>query len=235
MVNFVVCDDNKEFLKILVNIIDKEMMKNKISYKCHEFTEYNTSFFNLVKQKMTSRIYILDIEVNLVSGIDVARKIREKDFDSIIIFVTSHEDLGYTILKNEFMFLSFISKFDDFEGKLRNVIRKAIDIVGQKKLMRFESNGIVYTIPYKDILYITRDSVERKSVIYTDYSIFKVNKSLLELKKLLSDQFRYSHRSCIVNLDRVVKTNFSKKEITFDNGMATDLVTVKYRKEVENR
>lgn len=235
MVNFVVCDDNKDFLRILVNIIDKEMMKNNISYKCHEFTEYNTSFFNLVKQKMTCRIYILDIEVNLMSGIDVARKIREKDFDSIIIFVTSHEDMGYTILKNEFMFLSFISKFDDFESKLQKVIKKAINIIGQKKIMRFESNGVLYTIPYKDILYITRDSVERKSVICTEYSDFKINKTLLEIHKMLSDQFKHSHRSCIINLDRVIKIDFSNKIIIFDNGMTIDLVTNNYRKELENR
>lgn len=211
------------------------MMKNNVSYKCHKFSDYNSSFFDIANKKMSCKIYILDIEVNMKSGIDVARQIREKDFDSIIIFVTSHENMGYTILKNEFMFLSFISKFDNYESKLKIAINKAIKIIGERKILRFENNGILYTIPLNDIIYITRDSVERKSIIHTEYTEFKINKSLLELKRMLSSRFKHSHRSCIINLDRVLKINFSKKLIMFDNGITVDLITNNYRKEIENK
>ena len=35
----------------------------------------------------------------------MARKIREKDMESVIIFLTGHEELGMTILKDELFFL----------------------------------------------------------------------------------------------------------------------------------
>ena len=110
----------------------------------------------------------MDIETKNSSGIDVARKIREKDVDSIIIFLTSHDELGYTILKSEFFFLSFICKFDNYESKLESAIKKALNILGKKNIIRFEDQGALYTIPANDILYITRDSIERKCVINTD-------------------------------------------------------------------
>ena len=53
------------------------------------------------------RIYLLDIETPSASGIDIARKIRKHDIESMIIFITGHEELGDVVLKNNTMFLSF--------------------------------------------------------------------------------------------------------------------------------
>ena len=41
----------------------------------------------------------MDIEIpGGMSGIDVARRIRTKDWNSIIILVTSHVDMGFTFI-----------------------------------------------------------------------------------------------------------------------------------------
>ena len=87
MINFIVVDDIAKFVDIVSNVITKVMMKNKFMYKTHCFNEYDDSFFDVMNSNLSNKIYILDIETKEASGIDVARKIRKFDVDSIIIFV----------------------------------------------------------------------------------------------------------------------------------------------------
>lgn len=232
MISFIICEDNKHINDVIIKVIDRTMMKNKVPYKKSIYYDYNKTFMKIIDEKLPNKVYILDIETPSASGIDVVRKIREKDLNSIIIFLTSHDELGYTILKQEFMFLSFICKFDDYENKLEQSIRKALKVVGQKLILSISDHGVVYNIPLDDIIYITRDSVERKCIIKTDYNEFKVNKPLAEILELLDSRFKQSHRACIVNMDRVHTINKKNKTIGFDNGIMVDLMNDDFKKEV---
>ena len=113
MINFIICDDDLKFRKKVETAVDKYMMKNHTEYKIYLFDDYDKSFLNIVKQKLPFKIYILDIEAPTMSGIDIARIIRNKDVDSALIFLTGHQELSQSVLKNEFVFISFINKFDE--------------------------------------------------------------------------------------------------------------------------
>lgn len=235
MISFIVCDDNKKMNENIVNIIDKVMMKNTLSYKNYVFYDYDKKFVDFIQEKLPNKIYILDIETPSASGIDMVRKIREKDMQSIIIFLTSHDELGYVILKQEFMFLSFICKFDDYEEKLESSIKKALKIVGQKQVITIHESSATYNVPIEDILYITRDSVDRKCIIKTDYTEFRVGRTLSDLLEEVGPNFKQSHRACIVNMERYRKFNKKTREITFDNGEKIDLVNDDFKKEVARK
>ena len=232
MINVIICDDNEKDKINAEKITKTFMQKNKKDYNIHLFEDYNKNFYYMIDRKLPSKIYLLDIETPSKSGIDVAREIRRKDVDSVIIFLTAHEELGNIILKNELMFLSFINKFDDFENRLNNSLEKSLDLLNKKNTIRFSDRNILYTININDILYITKDSFERKTIIKTDYNEFKVNKTLLEIVELLDDRFIQTHRACYVNSDRKVKIDKTKREIMFDNGETIDLLSDKFRKMV---
>lgn len=232
MINFIICDDDLKFRKKVETAVDKYMMKNHTEYKIYLFDDYDKSFLNIVKQKLPFKIYILDIEAPTMSGIDIARIIRNKDVDSALIFLTGHQELSQSVLKNEFVFISFINKFDEFEKRLTSSIDKAIQIFKQNPIMRFKDNGTQYSVAFNDILYITRDSVERKCIIVTDYAEFKVSKTFSELVSILNDNFVQTHRACYVNKKRVACYNRSKKFIMFDNGVTIDLISSRFDKEL---
>ena len=101
MVNVIICDDNNKDRNNVIQIVDIFMNKNKIEYKVHVYDDYNKKFMDVIENKMPSKIYLLDIETPSRSGIDIAREIRRKDVDSVIIFLTVHEELGNIVLKNE--------------------------------------------------------------------------------------------------------------------------------------
>ena len=126
MINFIVCEDNKVILQKNIDIINKTMFKNNINYRVYQFTSDNENLQKLIRDNLEDKIYILDIELDNISGIDIARNIREKDNKSIIIISTTYvEYLPYTI-KNKLMLFDFVSKFDNYEDNLLKVIEKAI-------------------------------------------------------------------------------------------------------------
>lgn len=232
MVNVIICDDNNKDKNNILEIVNSFMIKNKIEYKTHVYDDYNKRFDEIIESKIPFKIYLLDIETPSGSGIDIARKIRQKDVDSVIIFLTVHEELGNIILKNDLMFLSFINKFDNYKSRLTNSLKKALNLLKQKRILKFTDRNVVYTINIDDILYLTKESFERKTIIKTDYTEFKVNKTLAELVEMLDDRFIQTHRSCYINNDRKAKIDRMKRIITFDNGETTDLLSDKYRKVV---
>lgn len=230
MVNFIICDDNQKLLEELKKVINKAMMKNNYEYKVYSFNDYDEDFMKITDDKMACKIYILDVEVPSQSGINVARKIRDKDVDSVIIFLTSHNEVGSILLKEEIMFLTFICKYDDAEKRLISAIGKALEMVGKKNAIRFEDQSAVYTLPVRDIIYIYTDTLERKLIIKTDYASFKVSKTLLEMDKVLPDNFVHSHRACIVNKDRIKLIDKRNNLIIFDNDDKVELLSKNFRK-----
>lgn len=232
MINFIVVDDNKKFLDIMMGIITKVMMKNKFLYKTHLFEEYDDAFFDVMNSSISNKIYILDIETRKSSGIDIARKIRKHDVDSIIIFATVHNEAGLVLLKDDLMFLNFICKFDDFENKLSNSINKALEFMHHKVSIKFNDRGTIYTIPLSDILYVTKESNDRKSIIKTINSEFKVSLTLKEVVDLCDGKLVQTHRSCFINMERVRIIDKHDNIIVFDNGNSIDMLSNMYKKEI---
>lgn len=233
MLNIIICDDNLNDRNKVVNAINTFMAKNKIEHRNHIFSDYNEKFMKMISDNLPFKIYILDIEMPSGSGIDIARTIRNRDLNSIIIFLTGHEELGNIVLKNDLLFLSFINKFDDFENRLHKSLNKALYLLNHKKIIRLNDKNVTYTIDIEDILYITTDSFERKSIIHTDYSEFKVHHSLSEILSMLDDRFIQTHRACYINTERVTIIDKKNKIITFDNGDNTSLLSDKYKRSVK--
>ena len=233
MINFIICDDKKEFIDEIEKTINAVMMKNNEAYEKHTYSEYNDNFINIIDKKLSWKIYILDIEVKDKSGIDIARKIREKDIESMIIFITAYyEKYVQDILKSKFMFLDFINKQNDYKKELESTIEYALKNIKKKNIIRFKSGGIIYTLGTNDILYIWRDK-DRKCTIKTTFNVFTVSKTLLELHDMLDETFVYSHRACIVNLNRIKIYNKKEHLIVFDTGDSTDLISNRFRMKCE--
>lgn len=233
MINFVVVDDDAEMVSKVEKIIHEVMIKNNFEYRVQTFLEYNDEFYKLTKENSESNIYILDIVVPGVSGIDVAREIRSFDVNSVIIFLTGESNLNKDVSEANLLSLTYIYKYNNSYNRLVSAIEMAIFVLGKKKYLRFSEKGMIITIPTKDILYITRETLERKSIIVTEYHKFKTNKPLNELLEMLGNPFRESHRACLINMDRVRLIDKKNKSILFDNDMTIDLISTNFKLEEE--
>lgn len=226
MIKFIVCDDEKFFRDKTTECIHKLFINNNDDYQIVEYNSYNKKFDETINDGCSSKIYILDIEIkNSISGIDIARKIRKNDWNSIIILVTSHTELGYDALKAQIMLLDFISKYDNCDKSLEQTLKKAISKVSDKKVVVFESGGISHRICIDDILFVEKDTVDRKCIIKTSYSKFSVNKTMNEMINELDKKFYLTHRSCLVNTEKISHIDWKNGIITFDSNKTTDLLS----------
>lgn len=238
MLNFIICDDSKEFRDNLQKIIDSYMMKLDMDYKTYEYADYNKEFRNLVKSDIGFKIYFLDIRMGEASGIDAARMIREEfdDWSSIIIVVTSFSEYRYEALGNRLYLLDFISKSDGCEKRIEENIKRALkNYNNTEKSITYELNHVIKRIEYRHILYIEKEQDSKRCIIKTIYGDQLIRKNLNEVEKMLDRTFMKVHRSLIVNLDLLKEFNVSENKLTFKNGESIYLVARKYKKELIDR
>ena len=232
MINIIICDDNDSFRHKVVDQINKYMDKLNYEYNILEFNDYDNKFIKTIKSDLSNTIYVLDIETPTRSGIDVARIIRKNDVESPIIFLTGHEELGNLVLARNTNILAFINKFDNFAKRLNNAINTAMKLMNKKHMLRFNDRGSIYSIECERILYITTDTVARKTIIVTDKREHRVNNPLSFFLDYLNDDFCQTHKSCIINKNRVTNINNNNNTIEFDNGTIIDLLSNKYKKAI---
>lgn len=233
MLHFVVCDDSSVIREKIVKVITKLMVPTDIEYKTLVFSQFDKNFLQFIDERVEKKIYILDVEVNSHSGLDISRKIREKDWDSIIIILTAHYELAFDAFKNRLMLLDFISKFDDYEHSLYDVLKLALKASNIKKQLTFEFNRILYKIDLDDILYIIKDTAKRNSIIKTFSKEYSVALNLNEISTMLTDNFIQTHRACIINRENVKNIDFKENTITFNNNEKISLLSKTYKKEVK--
>ena len=163
MIEIIVCDDDKNCRNAVASVVKEFFSENNIPNKITKYSDYNDKFIEDICPS-GKKIYILDIETPSRSGIDVARIIRKRDVESIIIFVTGYEEFSKLVLKKNIMCLSFINKFDDLTGNLRESLKEALHFFETNKVLRITDNGITYNIRLNSILYFTRDSLDRRTI-----------------------------------------------------------------------
>lgn len=235
MFKFIICDDEVMFSKSIVKLIDSVFMKNNFEYTTTTFKEYNDELEKLIKDKNDNKIYILDIEMgNSISGIDIARKIREHDWNSVIIMITSHGEMGYEVLKAQIMVLDFISKFDNYKLRLEKLIEKIVDQVDDKQMIHYNSKGTSYRIDISNILYIVKEPLDRKCKIVTINEEYLINITLNEILQKLDENFYLTHRSCVVNTVYIEHVDWKKGIITFNGGQKIDLLSRERKKGLKN-
>lgn len=234
MFEFIVCDDQVMFSKGIVKLIDSIFMNNSFDYTIESFTDYNENFEEIIKGK-GSKIYILDIELNNgISGIDIARKIREYDWSSTIIMLTSHGEMGYDVLKAQIMVLDFISKFEDYKLKLAELINMIIEKESNRGVIHYKNKGTSYRIDISNILYIVKEPLTRQCKVVTINGEYYITCTLNEMMKNLDDNFYLTHRSCVVNTAHVEHVDWTNGIIIFDKGKKINLLSRERKKGLKN-
>lgn len=235
MIKFVLYDNEEETFETTSKIINNSMMEFDCDYRIEKFTGYNKKLEELISKDDTAKIYILDIEVPGVNGMTLASKIRKHDWNSIIIFLTIHEDYKINALVERLMMLDYVCKKEHFNEQLNKSIKTAIKVLGKnEKLLRYKFNSITHRIAINQILYITKVPLNKKCYIHTlNNEKFEIGGTIGKVKQQLGKEFKQSHKSCLVNVENVKLVDACNNIIVFKNGKSIDLLSTRMRKEFE--
>ena len=235
MLNFIICDDEEGFRKIIISEIDKFMMNYDVEYKKHECECYEKKFETLARKEMGFKVYFFDIKTKNGSGLDAARFIREEldDWNSIIIIVTAFAEYRYEALSNRLYLLDFISKFDNCSKKLKETLKIVYkQYNSREKCLNYEYNYIIYKIELKNIIFIEKEQDSKRCIVHTTYGTFKAPFTLSAISKQLDKRFLKVHKSLILNVDKIREYDTKENEVLFINGMSTNLIPRSGKKEL---
>jgi len=234
MIKFVVIEDEKNIQAKVKNIIHTLTFDIDEEVKVKQFNKVTSELLAEIDDRVERKVYIIDIELaDNHSGIQIAKQIRENDWESEIIFMTNHDKMFETVYRNVYEVFDFIEKFHNFEARLEKDIKLILSRNFDNKMFIYHGRNVDLHLYYKEILYIYRDTRERKVIIVTTKNSFAVSLGVQEILEHLDDRFRMVHRACIVNTNHVQKYNWSDKYFVLDNGAKVDLLSKKFRKEVE--
>ncbi|SHK54558.1 LytR/AlgR family response regulator transcription factor [Tepidibacter formicigenes] len=215
MFNVIVCEDNKEMLKRIVNIIDNyNNTISKVEYKFNIglIRDCTDGIIEYVKKNLDKKnIYILDIELkNNQNGMNLAKEIRKYDKNGEIIFITNHSVMVMKIFKYKLKALDFIDKTDNIEYRLL----ENLDIIYKNSVNEEDESSITiksgkreYILKLSEIIKFETTGIPRKIRVSTIDSIIEFNGSFKEIEKELDERFYKSHRACILNKDYIKMIN----------------------------
>lgn len=236
MIKFILCDDSTNALDRASQAVTKTMMNYDIEYRIHKFTRFDDKLKEMIKEETDTKIYILDIELPIVSGLEIASEIREIDDDSIIIFVTAHSECKNDIFYSRLQAIDFISKYHRYEERLGQTIEHVLKKLCKNKSIDFTYGHVYNKIFYKEINYIEKSPSQNKCIIHLTNKDEKfISDTIMKLKQDLGSPFFQTHKSCLVNLDNIKFIDYAKFTIYFKNGDSTLLLTPAARKELRKR
>lgn len=234
MLDIVVYERSKDFMLKDINSINLALSDYDGDYRIHKYDSYTKELDLLIKKKKEGKkIYILDVLVDGVSGLEVATKIRKYDWDSIIIITAENEKYRNDVFYIRLMVLDFIVKCSCYECRLLDGVKTAISIIDKQRIFTFKYNYVSYRIPYSQICYIEKEPTIKRCIIHTIDNQYNITGSINGILTQLNHDFCKTHQSCIVNLNNIKSVDFSTHTILFKNGDKTDMLTVKMKKEIK--
>lgn len=195
MLKVLILDDNND---------DRNRLEHALQEAFHDKMEYQLSCFSnstdplIVEEEFD--VYFLDIDMPERDGISVAKKIRERYSEAILIFVTSHDNLVFKSFEaNPFQFVRKNVFVEDFKICMDLLIKKLHD---PRLYFSFTIQTNIINVKFSDILYF--EKFKNDLFIYTiDGSYrFRENLSYVEMQINHTDFVR-THHSYLVNLEHV--------------------------------
>ena len=193
-----ICEDEPAVLDYLCKQLGNSLRSDGNEYHFDCFTQ-GEDLLHKINSGTNYHLYFLDIEMPGINGIDVCRKIRSRDEDSLVIFISNKEEMVFQtfevqpfrfIRKNHFM-EELLALTDGIQKALAR--RKGIMLTIQE-----EHSNAVYSININEILYI--EVVGKYCEITTVSQALTIRYKLSDLAGQLAEYgFLQPHRSYLVN------------------------------------
>ena len=171
-------------------------------------------------------IIFLDIQMDGMNGIEAAKEVREKNADTVLIFITGIKEYVFEAL-DIYAFHYLLKPVT--EQKFTEVFEQALKEAGLRKMRRKKqlfintrNKGI--TIDADNILYI--ESISRKVEIHTMQEVIEAYGALGELETQLGGSFYRCHRGYLVNMAHIKE--YKSDCITLTGGNTVYLTKKKY-------
>lgn len=198
-----ICDDDNNELNRIISLLDTYISKNNLTGLL-SYQAFNSSFDLAEKApKEKYDLYLLDVIMPCLNGIDLAGSIRRFDKAANIIFLTTSSEFAvesYCVKASNYLLKPLVEK--DFYNALDDIISQ--NITDEKNYIIVKSNLGVHKIQIDNIVYI--EAFNRRTIYHLS------NSEKIESSEKFNDccnaliqhsEFILAHRSILVNMNYI--------------------------------
>lgn len=202
MIRIALCDDDSHFLQLLHQTVDQWFTERQIVSTCTDY--FSARSLREALETSGFDIFFLDIEMPEIGGMELARQIRKAHPDSVIIFLTSHNEFasdGYRVQA-----LRYLSKLT-WENDLNEALHAAMTQLKKQETgsLAVSHYGNIQRIPYRDILSI-RHIARYCQIVTKAGKIIQDERGVKRLFEIIEDErFIFIDRGTFINLDYIQK------------------------------
>lgn len=211
-----IVDDDKEMTEKVAAFIRQAQQKTDEEIVVKRFLQGSSLLKELGQERdWDYDAYILDVEMPEIDGLELARRIRKREEDANIIFLSNYEK--YAIPGYKVRACDYIMK-----ERYREEVPAVLDRIRTEKRRRYQED--YYTIltatmlerlPLDEIRYLTK---EKKYVVFygKEGQIGRERTTLEKVyEKLPHERFLYVNKGCIINMKHVI--DLRNEIVTLDN------------------
>lgn len=214
MINIALIDDNYSDLDTLKEYINKFLKENQNELEVEtNILTFNDPLLFLNDNKYNFDLIFLDIEMPNINGISLAKKIREKDQNVGLVFITNMAQ--YAINGYEVSAIDYILKplnYYDFALKFNKIIKYINRNIASYIFLKNGENNIV-KVNVNEIIFVE---------IFSHYLIYHLENKDIKVRGTISDAetklansyFSRISKSFLVNLKHVINVKLDKVMLT---------------------
>ena len=202
MLHFALCDDNRSTLNKAITMLKTIFVNHDIDAEVSYATTSAAKLLNHLSENDVD-VIVLDIDLSTnISGIDLAKKIRNINKHVYIIFLTAHFE--YSMIAYKVKTFDFLVKPINYENLEDTVLRLHTDIFDNKSNFVKLGKG-KHLLRTNSILYIEKDKA--KATVHTTDKMIQIYGTIEDIISCLPEYFVRCNKSFIVNSKKVTYIN----------------------------
>jgi DNA-binding LytR/AlgR family response regulator len=210
MLRIAIVEDEKVQAELLETMVSEWAVTESLFVHVKKYTSAESFLFS-IDDEVAFDILLLDIQMENMNGVELAKRLRKLKYEVIIIFITAIID--YVFEGYEVNALHYILKPIN-KQTLFNTLYKANKKHKTSEFLLVTTKDKNIKIDMLEILYI--EASIHDVIIHTLDDDYTVRMKFTDIKNKLDDRFIATHRSFMVNLAYI--KHITRTDAVLDNG-----------------
>ena len=224
MLYIYICEDEEVQLNYIREMITEYIADQRIDARIVAARQDPEEIMAELHDYCQPAIFFIDIQLDGydMDGFDLARRLKWLNSEYAVVFLTSSTDFAYKVFEYDLEVLDYVVKEPEYfrQKRINNSLIRRLDRIFEKMMspcdkknkatIALAGGGKVTNVIMEDIIYIQSVAGRHQAEVYLDNRVIIVRQSMKSIYELLSEDFVYVNKSCIVN--RYKMQELDKKE-----------------------